>query len=48
MTNSHSKLLKGDIDKKREINKIENGRNDIIIRRYRMQGEYGPKKFIKP
>lgn len=48
MTNSHSKLLKCEIDKKRKIDKIENGRNDIRIRRYRMQEEYGPKKFIKP
>ena len=48
MTNSHSKLLKDNIDKKREINRIENRSNDIRIRSYRMQEEYGPKKFIKP
>ena len=48
MTNSHSKLLKGDLDKKREKNKTENRSNDIRIRSYRMQEEYGPKKFIKP
>ena len=48
MTNSHSKLLRSNINNKGKINKIENQPNDIRIRSYRMQEEYGQKKFIKP
>ena len=50
MTNNHSKLLK---KRKRNhmreiINITEEKRDDTRIRSYRMQEEYGPKKFIKP
>lgn len=48
MTNSYSKLLRSNVDNKKLINRIENRSNDIRIRSYRMQEEYGPKKFIKP
>ena len=48
MTNSYSKLLRSNLISKKEITKIENRSNDIRIRSYRMQEEYGPKKFIKP
>ena len=48
MTNNFSKLSREDGNVQRKPkNKSTNNNNDKV-RAYRMQEEYGPKKFIKP
>ncbi len=48
MTNNYSKFLKEDGKEKikRNISDLKN--DNMNVRSYRMQEEFGPKKFIKP
>ena len=48
MTNNYSKFLKEDGKEKikRNISDLKN--DNVKVRSYRMQEEFGPKKFIKP
>ena len=47
MTNNFSKFVENGNVQRKLKNKSRN-KEDVKVRSYRMQEEYGPKKFIKP
>tara|TARA_B000000441_G_C21636024_1_gene286323 strand:+ start:276 stop:422 length:147 start_codon:yes stop_codon:yes gene_type:complete len=48
MTNNFSKLLRENGNVQRKLKNKSINKKDVKVRSYRMQEEYGPKKFIKP
>ena len=48
MTNNFSKLLRENGNVQRKLKNKSKNKKDVKVRSYRMQEEYGPKKFIKP
>jgi len=48
MTNTHSKFLGKYKILNKKVNMKSKSTNNMKVRSYRMQEEFGPKKFIKP
>jgi hypothetical protein len=48
MTNNFSKLFREHGKRQRNVKNKSKNKEEVKVRSYRMQEEYGPKKFIKP